>query len=31
VSGSAFSDVVNISIFMILYDLCLWPAQFHYV
>jgi hypothetical protein len=30
-SGFAFSDVAKICIFMILYDLCLLPAQFRYV
>jgi hypothetical protein len=31
VLGFAFSNVTNVCIFMILYDLCLLPAQFHYV
>jgi hypothetical protein len=31
VSGFPFSDVANICIFMILYDLCLLPAHFRYV
>jgi hypothetical protein len=30
-SGFTFSNDENICIFMILYDLCLLPAQFHYV
>jgi hypothetical protein len=31
VSGFASSDVPNIRIFIILYDLCLLPTQFRYV
>jgi hypothetical protein len=31
VIGFTFSDVANICIFLILYDLCLLPAQFRYL
>jgi hypothetical protein len=30
-SGFIFADVTNICVFMILFDLCLLPTQFHYV